>query len=662
MAESNDAPTRAPRLQINPPVFIASALIALVLVVFATTFTELAGDVFSAVLGWVTDKVGWFYVLAVAGFVVFMFAVAISSYGGIKLGPDHSEPDYSYLSWFAMLFSAGMGIGLMFFGVAEPVMHYVSPPTGDPETVQAARDAMSITFFHWGVHAWAIYGVVALSLAYFAFRQGLPLTIRSSLYPLIGDRIHGGIGHTVDTFAVLGTLFGVATSLGFGAMQINSGLEYLFGVPNAPIVQVVLIAVITAIATVSVVLGLDGGIRRVSEFNIILAVGLLIFVLVAGPTVYLLQTVVQNTGNYVSSVFSMTFNLYAYEPTDWIGGWTLFYWGWWIAWAPFVGMFIARVSRGRTIREFTFGVLLVPVGFTIMWMTFFGNTALNMIMEQGIGDLAEQVSADTSVALFQFFEHLPFSTITAFLATILVVTFFVTSSDSGSLVVDILTSGGKEDSPTWQRIFWAILEGVIAAALLLAGGLAALQTATIASALPFTIIMIIMCWGLLKALRIDRMKKVSLLEARVSPVGPHAAVSWQRRLRSIVHQPRRNEVVRYIQETVKPALNAVAEELRKQNLDAVVGEREDGRCWVEVRHGEEIDFFYSVRPRAYEPPSFVMRDTRPKRAEALKYFRAEVHLSEGGQDYDVVGWSQEALINDVLEHYERHMHFLDAVR
>ncbi|MCG5499226.1 BCCT family transporter [Ectothiorhodospira lacustris] len=661
MTEQSASSARAPRILMNPPVFITSAVLTLVFVLFAAIFTETAGTVFSAVQGWISESVGWFYVLAVAGFVVFMVGVAVSSYGTIKLGPDHSRPDYSYASWFAMLFSAGMGIGLMFFGVAEPVMHYVTPPVGDPETVEAARQSMRITLFHWGVHAWAIYGVVALSLAYFAFRHDLPLTIRSSLYPLIGDRIHGGIGHTVDTFAVLGTIFGVATSLGFGVMQINSGLNYLFDIPNTLSVQVILIVVITAIATLSVALGLDGGIRRISVLNMILAGGLLAFVLVAGPTVYLLQTLVQNTGNYMSNLFSMTFNLYAYEPTSWIGGWTLFYWGWWIAWAPFVGMFIARVSRGRTIREFTFGVLLVPVGFTIMWMTFFGNTALHMIMEQGITELADAVAADTSVALFQFFEHLPLSSIMAMVATLLVVTFFVTSSDSGSLVVDILTSGGREESPTWQRIFWAVIEGVVAAALLIAGGLAALQTATIASALPFAIIMCFMCWGLLRALRIDTMKRISL-QARVLPIGPHSPLSWQSRLRAIVHQPRRNEVMRYIQEAVKPALEAVAEELRKQNRDAHTGVGEDGRCWVEVRHGEEIDFFYSVRPRAYEPPTFVMRDTRSQRAEALKYFHAEVHLSEGGQDYDVMGWSKDAIINDVLEHYERHMHFLSAVR
>jgi len=662
MAEQDERNDSTPRIQISPPVFLISAILTLAFVLFAATFTETAGTLFSVTQGWISESAGWFYVLAVAGFIVFVVAVALSGFGRIKLGPDHSEPDYSYTSWFAMLFSAGMGIGLMFFGVAEPVMHFVAPPVGDPETVEAAKQAMRITFFHWGVHAWAIYAVVALSLAYFAFRHELPLTIRSSLYPLIGDRIYGPIGHAVDIFAVLGTIFGVATSLGFGVIQINSGLEYLFGLPNNVTVQVILIAAITAVATVSVALGLDAGIRRLSVLNMILAGSLLAFVLVAGPTVFLLQTLVQNTGDYVSNLFSMTFNLYAYEPTDWIGGWTLFYWGWWIAWAPFVGMFIARVSRGRTIREFVVGVLLVPLGFTLMWMTFFGNTALHMIMVQGFTELADAVAVDTSVALFQFFEHLPLSTITALIATLLVVTFFVTSSDSGSLVVDILTSGGRDDSPTWQRVFWAIVEGIVAAALLVAGGLAALQTATIASALPFTIVMILMAWGLLSALRIEAKKRVSLREVRTAPTGPRGARNWKNRLHAMMHQPRRREVVRYIQEIVKPALSEVAEEFRKQNLTVEVGQGEDDRVWVEVLHGDEIDFFYSVHPRAYEPPTFVMRDTRDKRLEQLKYFRAEVHLKEGGQDYDVMGWSRDDVIHDVLEQYERHMHFLTAVR
>ncbi|WP_006787341.1 BCCT family transporter [Thiorhodospira sibirica] len=657
-----EAPSRAPRIKVNPPVFISAAALTLLLVLFAIIAPEAMGDFFNTIQGWIAESAGWFYILAVALFLIFVVLLAVSDYGRIKLGPDHSEPDYSYTTWFAMLFSAGMGIGLMFFGVAEPIMHYVSPPVGEGSTVEAAREAMKITFFHWGVHAWAIYAVVALSLAYFAFRHNLPLTIRSAFYPLIGERIYGPTGHAIDTFAVLGTIFGVATSLGFGAMQVGSGLNYLFDLPNTVWMHVVIIAVITGIATVSVALGLDSGIRRISELNMILALTLLLFVLIAGPTAFLLQAFVQNIGAYLTEVVYKTFNLYAYEPTGWIGGWTLFYWGWWIAWAPFVGMFIARVSRGRTIREFIAGALLVPVGFTFMWMTFFGNTAIHLVLVDGMVQLAEAVAADTSVALFQFFELLPFSTLASLLATILVVTFFVTSSDSGSLVVDMLTSGGAEDSPTWQRVFWAIVEGLVAAALLLAGGLGALQTATIASALPFTIIMLLMCWGLLRALRIEVVKRASLSQATLMPLGTQNPVHWQRRLRTLLYHPKHSQIVRYIDEVVVPALNEVSSEIAKYGMEVKVVQGEDGRAWIEVAHGEETDFFYSVRPRAYIPPSFALRDTRPDRGEKLKYYRAEVHLREGGQNYDVMGWSKEHIISDVLTHYEKHMHFLQAVR
>jgi choline/glycine/proline betaine transport protein len=500
-------------------------------------------------------------------------------------------------------------------------------------------------------------------LAYFSFRQDLPLTIRSALYPLIGERIHGPIGHAVDIFAVLGTLFGVATSLGLGVIQVNAGLNYLLDIPIATTTQVILIAGITTLATASVVMGLDGGIRRISELNLLLAVALLLFVLVVGPTSHLLEATVQNTGHYLSTLVDTTFNLYAYESTGWMGGWTLFYWGWWIAWSPFVGMFIARISRGRTIREFVIGVLLVPVGFTFMWMTFFGNTGLNMIMEQGITELGTAVSADASVALFQFFEYLPLSTIASTVATLLVITFFVTSSDSGSLVVDMLTSGGDgEDTPVWQRIFWAVAEGAIAATLLLAGGLVALQTATIASALPFTIVMLFVCWGLFKALRLEVVKRQRLRDAMHAPRVVNNPVSWEQRLNRIIHQPRKEQVLEYIEEKALPAMEKVAEQFREKGIEARVTQETGQRAWIEVLHGDEIDFFYSIHARPMSPPSFTMRDTRKQREESLKYYRAEVYLKEGGQDYDVMGWTTEQIIADVIDQYEKHLYYLDAIR
>lgn len=651
---------RVPRVQILPQVFYPSAGLVLALVAFSFLAPQQTQALFGSAKAWVADDAGWFTVLAVAGFLVFVIGVALSSFGRLKLGPDHSQPDYKYGTWFAMLFAAGMGIGLMYFGVAEPVMHFADPPVGEARTVAAARQAMRITFFHWGIHAWAIYAVVALSLAYFAYRHGLPLRIRSSLYPLIGERIHGPMGHAVDTFAVLGTIFGLATSLGLGVIQINSGLHYLFGVQVGAGVQMALIAGITLVATVSAFTGLDRGVRRLSELNMVLAVLLLAFILMAGPTVHLLQAFVQNTGMYVSNVFGMTFNLYAYEPTGWIGGWTLFYWGWWIAWSPFVGMFIARISRGRTVREFVVGVLLVPLGFTFLWMTIYGNSALFLAMAEGGGALVQAVADDSSVALYRFLEQLPLAGLTSTIATLLVVMFFVTSADSGALVIDMLSSKGEDESPVWQRIFWALLVGAIAVALLAAGGLTALQAGTIAAALPFTIVMILMCWGLARAMRLDVAKRTAVRNARIAPPGSGAG-DWKARLRALVHQPRRQEVAAFLQDQVAPALHEVAAELQAQTLPARVTRGEDGRVSLEVGHGEEMDFFYSVRARAYEPPSFVLAD--PRRGETQpRFYQAEVHLREGGQDYDIMGWRREDVIHDVLDQYHRHLHFLEKVR
>jgi len=654
------APQQPPvRQRILPQVFIPTAASVLALLAFSIAAPELATRWFTAAKTWAANDAGWFTILAVAGFLIFVVSLAFSRYGQLKLGPDHSQPDYSYASWFAMLFAAGMGIGLMFFGVAEPIMHYATPPVGTPESTAAARQAMRITFFHWGIHAWAIYAVVALALAYFAYRHNLPLRIRSALYPLIGNRIHGPIGHAVDTFAALGTIFGLATSLGLGVMQINAGLNYLFGLEVSTVVQMGLIVLITLLATGSVVAGLDSGVRRLSELNMVLAVMLLAFVLVLGPTAHLMQTLVQNTGMYVSQLFSMTFNLYAYEPTGWLGGWTLFYWGWWIAWSPFVGMFIARISRGRSVREFVLGVLLVPLGFTFLWMTIYGNTALYMVRVEGMEELVQAVAADSSTALFAFFEHLPMTLLTSSLAVLLVALFFVTSADSGALVIDMLTSKGEEESPLWQRIFWSMLVGGLAIALLMTGGLESLQAATIASALPFTVIMILMCWGLLKAMHLDATKRSILRQARILP---GTSEDWRARLRLLAHNPLKVEVTGFIADKVIPALEEVAAELRKQELPVQVTLGEDGRALLRVGHGEEMDFFYAVRPQPYDPPSFALQDPRRPVAEGTRHYRAEVYLREGGQDYDVMGWPRVQLIHDVLDQYERHRQFLDKVR
>ncbi|WP_371195638.1 BCCT family transporter [Glaciecola sp. SC05] len=647
---------------LNKQVFIPASVLIFLLLGFAVFWPNLANEVFQVMQSSIVKNGSWFYVLSVAIILVSVLYLGFSRYGKIRLGPDHALPDYSLLTWLSMLFAAGMGIGLMFFGVAEPVMHYLAPPTADPQTTEAVREAMKTTFFHWGFHAWAIYAVVALILAYFSFRHNLPLTMRSALYPIIGDRIYGWAGHAVDIFAVISTIFGVATSLGLGAAQINSGLNYLTGLEVSSFHQILLMIGIIAVAIVSVVSGLDKGIRRLSEANMILAVGLLVFILLLGPTVFLLKAYLQNTGAYLSDIVRNTFNLFAYEQTDWFGGWTIFYWGWWIAWAPFVGLFIARISRGRTIREFVLGVLLIPTAFTLLWMTVFGNSAIEFIVaDQQLG-LSNMVNEDTSAALFLFFEYLPMTEVLSAIAIAMVVIFFVTSCDSGAMVVDMLCSHGKNDTPVWQRIYWALGVGVVAAILLAAGGLNALQTMTIASALPFALIILLSLVGLIKALRVDEYKRESLL-INVSPAYPveHAS-SWQERLQNIVNFPNKAAVQKYQQTIVKPAFESVVKELGVHSIDAEILNNPNGLELL-VRLGEEHDFVYGVHRRKHAQPEFLGADQETIDGdEEHIYYRAEVHLREGGQDYDIMGWSKNAVINDVIDQYHKHQHFLHLLR
>ncbi|MGI9327897.1 MAG: BCCT family transporter [Pseudomonadales bacterium] len=641
------------------PVFLTATAL-LVLIIGASALAPNAAEgLFGQVQASIVANGSWFYVLVVAAILLSSLFIAFTRYGEIKLGPDHAEPDYSLLSWFSMLFAAGMGIGLMFFGVAEPVMHFLVPPNGPAGTVAAAREAMTLTFFHWGLHAWAIYAIVAVILAYFSFRHRLPLTLRSALYPLIGDRIYGPLGTAVDVFAILSTTFGVATSLGFGVEQINAGLNYLFGVPKGLSVQLGLIVLTTLLATCSVVLGLDAGIKRLSELNIILAVLLLLGILILGPKVHLLQMFLQNTGEYISGLVGKTFNLYAYEPTEWLGGWTIFYWGWWISWAPFVGLFIARISRGRTLREFVFGVVLGPVLFTLLWMTVFGNSAIDLILTGGADALAAAVQEDESVALFKFFEYYPLSGLLSGLAIIMVMVFFITSADSGAMVLNMLSSGGRDDTPTVRRIYWMVMIGISALVLLLAGGLSALQTAAIASALPFSLVILLSMWGFVRALAIDHAKRLESSLSHVAISGGPAARDWQSRLQNLLRYPAQSAVQDFINTVARPALEKFAAELKRNDMKAIVTARDAAAgVSLEVWHGDELDFRYEVVSRRHESPNEALSG----QAGADHYYRAEVHLNEGSQHYDVMNWSQEQVLHDLLEQYEKHLHFLHLLR
>lgn len=645
-----------PRSTILLPVFAPAVIVTLLLVIGTLSNPTLAGEWFAGTLAFITRTFGWFYMLAVAMFLLFIVGIAISRFGNIRLGPDHAEPEYPFPVWFAMLFSAGYGIALLFFGVAEPVLHFAEPPLGAAQTVDAAKQAMQIAFFHWGFHIWAIYGLVGLVLAYFAFRHGLPLSIRSALYPLIGEKIHGPIGHTVDVFAILGTLFGIATTLGLSVTQINAGLNYLWpSIPVSTTVQVISIALITCLAIFSVVAGMDKGVKRLSIINMVLAIALMLFVFLVGPSIMILETFLQNTGSYLNHIVERTFNLQAYSRSDWIGNWTLFIFGWTIAWAPFVGLFIARISRGRTIREFVFGVMLVPSLFTFLWFSIFGDTALNMIMNEGYTALIGEVQSNTAIALFKLYERLPLTELVSFLTVILIITFFVTSSDSGSLVIDSLAAGGRTDTPVWQRVFWASTEGLIAAALLIAGGLSALQTMTIASALPFAVIMLLSAWGLWRALIIEGHRETSM--QRHHHDGPPDPASWQQRLARLVQFPDQNQSGDFVENVAFPAMQQLSAGLNRLGWHAELQHEPGQRCRLHIVQGEEVNFFYEVRLVAAARPAFSLAALTQPAEGADQYWRAEVFLRRGGQAYDVFGYDTHELIGDMLHQFGNYLHF-----
>ena len=498
--------------RVSRPVFLTSAILILAFIIFGAFFNELASEVFGQAKAFVSMRFGWFFIMVVNLTLVMSIYLIFSRYGDIRLGHQNEDPEYNLVSWIGMLFSAGIGIGLLYWGTAEPLYHFMAPPLGEPETIAAAKQAMNISFLHYGLHVWAIYGMVALSLAYFHYRRGLPLAIRSTLYPLIGKKIYGPMGHTVDILAVFGTMFGVVTTLGLGVLQINSGLDSLFGIPNNITVQIILIVIITMLAGLSLLMGLDKGIKRLSDINIFFTIVLLSFVIILGPTQFIFNSFFENIGNYLHQVIPLGLWTESYEgEANWQSSWTVFYWAWWISWSPFVGVFVARISRGRTIREFILGVLLIPITILFLWFTAFGGSAVHMELMAAVDPsianpgLVEAVRADTGSAIFKLMESYPLTAALNGLIVVMIVLWFVTSSDSASFVIDMLTSGGDTNPPKIQRLFWAGTEGVIAAVLLAAGGLGALQAASIVSGFPFAVVIVIMMYSLLRGLSRDRL-------------------------------------------------------------------------------------------------------------------------------------------------------------
>ena len=495
-------------MDMHNPVFFISAVLILAFVIGTIIFPAEAKTALDGAKGWTISNFDWLFMVGANIFVLFCIALIFLPVGKIRLGGKDARPDFSTLSWFAMLFAAGMGIGLMFWSVAEPVGYYTdwfgTPLNVEPNTPEAKDMALGAVMYHWGLHPWAIYGVVALSLAFFAYNKGMPLTIRSAFYPILGERCWGWAGHVIDVLAGLATIFGLATSLGLGAKQAAGGMHFLFDTPNAINVQIAIIVGVTAAAVISVMRGLDGGVKLLSNINMGLAALLLLFVMIAGPTLLIFTSMGQTAVDYAANIIPLS-NWIGREDQGFLHDWTVFYWAWWISWSPFVGMFIARVSRGRTVREFLTAVLLVPTLVTVVWMATFGGSGLHQTIN-GIGELANGVG-DSSLSLFQMLAELPLTAITSFLAIVLVLVFFITSSDSGSLVIDSITAGGKLDAPVPQRVFWAIMEGLIAGALLYGGGeqaLNALQAGAITTGLPFTVVLLVMCFSLYKGLSAER--------------------------------------------------------------------------------------------------------------------------------------------------------------
>ncbi|HFH3734003.1 TPA: choline BCCT transporter BetT, partial [Pseudomonas aeruginosa] len=648
--------------------FYGAAILILLFAAVVIGFPQRAGEWLLAAQTWASQTVGWYYLLAMTLYLIFVVVTALSGYGKIKLGADHDEPEFSYLSWAGMLFAAGISITLFFFCVSEPLTHFLQPPQGEAGTQEAARQAMELLFLHWGLHGWGVFALVAMALAYFAYRHNLPLALRSALYPLIGKRINGPIGYTVDCFGIIATVFGLGADMGFGVLQLNSGLDYLYAIPHTHAVQMVLIVLMMGAAISVAVSGVDKGIRILSDINMLLACSLLLFVLFAGPTQHLLNTLVQNVGDYLGHLPGKSFDLYAYGgPSDWLGSWTVFYWAWWIAWAPFVGLFIARISRGRTIREFVFGVLFIPLGFTLAWMSIFGNSALEQALG-GANELGRVAIEQPSMALYQMLQNYPWSRAVITVTVLVSFVFFVTSADSGTVVLSTLSAHGgsaDDDGPKWLRVFWGSVTALVTGGLLFAGSIDALKSAVVLTSLPFSLILLLMMWGLHKAFYMESQRQ----RARSHSLAPlmsgngKRSGGWKRRLSQAVHFPSRDEVYRFMNDVVRPAISEVSEVFREKGL-AVDAQLDPGNASLslEIGHGEQHRFLYQVLMRGYFTPSFARAGMGGLHLKNRRYFRAEVHLAEGSQDYDLMGYTKEQIINDMLDQYERHLQFLHLVR
>ena len=656
---------------LNKRVFAAAAAVALAITVWALISPTNAEAVLGAVVGWTSDWFGWFYVLLVLVVLVFVIYLAASRYGNTKLGPEHSKPEFGLVAWASMLFAAGISTDLMFFAVAEPVTMYLTPPSTEPETVAAARESTVWALFHYGLSGWGLYALMGMALAYFAYRMNMPLAIRSALAPIFGKRVHGALGETVDFAALLGTIFGVATSLGIGVVMVNVGLNTVFGIPVGTAAQVGIVVVGVGVATLSAVSGVDKGIKFLSVLNVVLAIALSFWVLVAGNTRFLLNAFVLNVTDFVRLFPDMAGQTFAFEDTGtWMTDWTLFFWAWWIAFASFVGLFLARISRGRTIRQFVLGTLTIPFIYIFMWISIYGNSALDII-RNGDVEFGEAVMVSPEGGFYDLLSRYPAFFLIAGLATLTALLFYVTTADSAALVMANLSSNLRnpsEDGRAGLRIFWAVLTGALTVSMLLVGGIGALQNATVIMGLPFAFVVILVMIGLYKALRVEANRVDSVDTtlpgslARRSRGPGHE--TWQRQLGRVLSFPNRARAEEFEQKVLIPTLHEVAAEMEGRGISSRCGRVDNEGVFVddgelfqfEVDGDGEYPFRYQVWPHKVSVPSF---GGMVPRGTGEDYYRMEVYLDGGtGQGYDIMGFSKEQIIDDVLDQYQRHVEFL----
>lgn len=660
---------------VNWPVFIGTSVIIVAFVLFAAIWPGTAETVIFGSMDWVATNFGWYYVLTATIVVVFVLIVAFSKVGGTKLGPDHSLPKYNLFTWAAMLFAAGIGVDLMFFGISGPASNVLTPPDAPAGSDEAARMAVIWTIFHYGIPGWAMYALMGMAFGLFAYRYHLPLSIRSALAPIFGRRIHGAVGHAAEIGATIGTIFGISVSLGIGVVFLNYGLSSLFGVPNSISVQIALMALAVFITVLSTVSGVDKGIRRLSELNVVLALVLMLWVLFSGQTHQLLNALVQNIGDFFSRFPGMMMNTFAYTDgaadlgypaSQWMADWTLFFWAWWIAWAPFVSLFLARISRGRTLRQFVVGVLLIPFAFILLWVSIFGNAALSFFDDEKFLDLAVNLPES---GFFNLLEQYPGATFTVALAVITGLFFYVTSADSGSLVMANMTSKSSttdSDGAPWLRIVWAVITGALTLVMLFIDGVYTLQAATVMVGLPLSILVYLVMFSLWKVLRTESMNLAArqaalpgLLNSRVLGADGGERGSWRKRLQHRMSYASAEQATTFIETVATPAVEEVAAELKGLGADVSCdrGEHPDsGIPFVDlvVSFPESEDFKYQTYPVAYSTPSFAtnlaaVRDT---------FYRVEIFSILGSRGRDIMGYTKEQVIADVLDAYDAHIMYL----